>query len=283
MNPLQKKSAVERNMQKLRHSTSGQYLGFVLGFLLLGAMFLTSSLWVPALTANNAVAATAIGNTQDISATAKLILRYWDYSINENKMEIGFDVDVLDDLSDSLTVSAFSSKGENRKSITAELVGCWEQKLFVTLSDVPERYDTITLTIHNETDKTDHSTAQFSCSQSVHQVSELTRKSITDFRVYAIDLMLKDLAVQDQQYTTDITETQQQYHTLEERIAALEKEKQFQTTSEQKSTESKQTAIQNQQNTLLQHINSIAASRREIQEKTDVLTKKKEAILSGEF
>lgn len=282
-NPFQKQDAMERNLRKLRRSSSGQYLVFVIVFLVVGAVFLTSSLWIPALLPKEDEIASEIGSAQPISATANLTLRCWDYAADEDKMEVGFDVNVLDDLTDSLTVSAVCIKGETRREVPAELVGCWEQKLFVTLSDIPETYDTITLNLQAETAAGDAAVARFSCGRSVHRVDKIKRRSVTDFRVYAIDLTLQDIKEQDDTYTASIQEAQSQYHALEEDIAALEKQKPYQTASEQKNTEARQAAIQNEQNTLLQSISGDATARRELREKEEVLGRKRAAILSGEF
>lgn len=281
-NLFSKKDAIEHNMRVIRHSSTKQYLIFIALCVVACAVFFTSGWWVPLLQ-NDTIAVSAIGTTQSISATEKLTLRHWIYDQGNGVMEVCLDTNAYDDIAERLSVSASCRRGEKNTPVTAELVGCWEQKLFFTLSDLPTSYDVITLTIHNEVEATDTAYAYFSCNGSVQIVDEIGRKNVTDYRVYAIDLCLEDIQAQEKTCDNDVLEAQAEYRRLADEINTLEAQKPYQTTSEQKATTAQQTSLENEQRSLLQSIMNTTTLRSELQEKTEVLNKKRAAILAGEF
>ena len=65
---MKKKNTVERNLRRLQHTVSGRYLTFVIAFLVLGAAFLTSSAWLPAMLPNTIAEANKIGSIGEANA-----------------------------------------------------------------------------------------------------------------------------------------------------------------------------------------------------------------------
>lgn len=264
---MKKKNTVERNLRRLQHTVSGRYLTFVIAFLVLGAAFLTSSAWLPAMLPKTIAEANKIGDKQQMTATTTLTLLYWDYAADAGSMEIGLSSNTIDDLSKYTTVAATGISDKVRTPVTAKLVGCWDEKIFITLSDIPQKFDRITVELHGADEASGVGMVQFSCNSQVHRVDKPARNTETDYRLYAVDLSLKETDQQVQEYTDEIARRQKEVHEQEDEIAELERQKQFQTDSERRATEARQATMESDKNTLIFSITDLFDARRELYEK----------------
>lgn len=269
------------NAPEKTHQDSNKQYGVFIGILFFCLLFfLTSNWWVGTFLERTATHSSDMGTEQTISATSKLTLKSWVYDEKSSTMEIRFDSVAIDTIERGYeaTVEVMLSDSSTEE-IKASFVGCYEHNLFIVIPKIPEHFRQVAVTIGGK-DVT--SAAKFYADKTV-AAGTVTRQTETDFRVYAIDLTLQSIQVAVNETEQNISSMQYQYRQLDSEIMALEADKKYQTQSEQIDTTAQQTAKQNEQQQLLNNIDTATAALKEYEEKVLVLKDKKAAILAGSY
>lgn len=274
---------IKRSNDKLKREQNKLLIGFAVVFFVGYVFFFTSNIWMPR--SYEDVRVTKIGSVVEAN-DRKVTLISWSFCEEQHLMEV-----VLDISNASIDgIEKYNFTAFDRNEGMCEVTKVIDTPNFVVLQirKVPSRWTELSLRLDADSSLANQATADFTTmrfytsKRVVDRVDDITVKSEKEYRLKACELKIKGFNDDINNALEEIKELDSVIAQADERIVALNQEREFQTASEKTETLNQISNIEATKETAIMQKQGKESDIRELEEKIEKQNELKKLLQKGE-